>query len=240
MRECKANGCIIRAHGYSSYCDKHKRNLARHGHPYQIGIKKADLKPYIAEIRSFLESNHQGKAQVVISDAWGRVVKDAHRFVDRANQGHPFISYEMQAHRAILSLDREQNAETIGVLLIAMGFWYQDDPRFWRLDEGFRFQTIRMLLRLNPREAQYQWRNGKMERSRFRETPPKTIRALWDIVYPTGFISYGVEIAKRKSAALEAKRTRAERERAAFFGDDMQPVSGSSSIASVTPNEVRS
>lgn len=230
----------MQAHGYSSYCDKHKRNLARHGHPYQIGIKKADLKPYIGEIRAFLGSNHQGKAQAVISDAWGRVVKDAQRFVDRASQGHPFISYEMQAHRAILSLDREQNAETIGVLLIAMGFWYQDDPRFWKLDEGFRFQTIRMLLRLNPREAQYQWRNGKMERSRFRETPPKTIRALWDILYPTGFISYGVEIAKRKSAALEAKRTRAERERAAFFGDDMESVSGSSSIASVTPNEVRS
>lgn len=231
MRECKANGCIIRAHGYSSYCDKHKRNLARHGHPYQIGVKKADLKPYIAEIRSFLERNHHGKAQAVISDAWGRVVQDAHRFVDRANQGHPFISYEMQAYRAILSLDSEQSAETIGVLLIAMGFWYQDDPRFWRLDEGFRFQTIRMLLRLNPREAQYQWRNGNMERSRFRETPPRTIKALWDIVYPTGFISYGVEIAKRKAATLEAKRTRADRERAAFFGDDVKATDYPSSDA---------
>lgn len=167
-------------------------------------------------------------------------MRDAERFIDRANQGKPFINYEMQAYRAILSLDREQNAETIGVLLIAMGFWYQDDPRFWKYDDGFRFQTIRMLLRLNPREAQYQWRNGKMERSRFRETPPKTIRTLWEIVYPTGFISYGKEIAKRKTAALEAKSKRAVRERAAFFGDDTQPISDSSSITSVAPNEVRS
>ena len=222
MRECKATGCHKQAYGYSSYCDKHKRNLARHGHPYQIGVKKADLKPYIAEIRAFLERNHHGKARTVIGEAWGRVVQEAQRFVDRANQGRPIISYEMQAYQAILSLAGEQDAETIGVLLIAMGFWYHDDPRFWRYDEGFRFQTVRMLLRLNPREAQYQWRNGKMERSRFRETPPKTITALWEIVYPTGFISYGVEIAKRKAADLETKRTKAERERAAFFGDDVK------------------
>lgn len=219
----------MQAHGFSSYCDKHKRNLARHGHPYQIGVKKADLKPYIAEIRAFLERNHHGKAQAVISDAWGRVVKDAQRFVDRANEGRPFISYEMQAYQAVLSLSREQDAETIGVLLTAMGFWYQDDPRFWKYDEGFRFQTVRMLLRLNPREAQYHWRNGKMERSRFRETPPKTIRALWDIIYPTGFISYGVEIAKRRAKAIEAKRQMVDRERAAFFGDDVKPTDGQSS-----------
>ncbi|EFM58186.1 Hypothetical protein BIBO2_2960 [Brucella sp. BO2] len=219
----------MQAHGYSSYCDKHKRTLARHGHPYQIGVKKADLKPYIAEIRTFLERNHHGKAQAVISDAWGRVVKDAQRFVDRANEGRPFISHGMQAYQAVLSLSREQDAETIGVLLIAMGFWYQDDPRFWKYDEGFRFQTVRMLLRLNPREAQYQWRNGKMERSRFRETPPKTIKALWSIIYSTGFISYGVEIAKRKAKAIEARRQRADRERAAFFGDAAKPTESQSS-----------
>lgn len=233
MRECKANHCHMQAHGFSSYCDKHKRTLARHGHPYQIGVKKADLKPYIAEIRAFLERNHHGKAQAVMSDTWGRVVKDAQRFVERASGGRPFISYEMQAYQAVLSLSREQDAETIGVVLIAMGFWYQDDPRFWKHDEGFRFQTIRMLLRLNPREAQYQWRNGKMERSRFQETPPKTIKALWDIIYSTGFIAYGVEVAKRKAKAIEAKRQRADKERAAFFGDDTKPTKSQTSSAHV-------
>lgn len=221
MRECKATGCYMKAHGYSTYCEKHKRNLARHGHPHQIGVKKADLKPYINEVRAFLERNHKGKAEAVISEAWERVVQEAQRFLDRANQGRPVISYELQAYQAILSLAGEQDAMTIGVLLIAMGFWYQDDPRFWKLDEGFRFQTVRMLLRLNQREASYQWRNGKMERSRYREMPPRTIQALWRIIYPTGFIAYGVEIAKRKEAAREAKQRMTERERAAFFGDDV-------------------
>lgn len=221
MRECKATGCYTNANGYSSYCEKHKRNLARHGHPHQTGVKKADLKPYINEVRAFLECNHKGRAEAVISDAWGRVVQQAQRFLDRANQGRPVISYELQAYRAILSLAGEQDAMTIGVLLIAMGFWYQDNPRFWKHDEGFRFQTVRMLLRLNQREASYQWRNGKMERSRFREIPPRTIQALWGIIYPTGFIAYGVEIAKRKEAAREAKQRRIDRERAAFFGDDV-------------------
>lgn len=208
--------------GYSSYCERHKRTMARHGHPHQIGVKKADLKPYIKQVRAFLERNHPGRAQAVIQDAWDRTVQDAQRFIDRIQQGQPHSVYEREAHQAILSLAKEQHADTIGVLLIAMGYWYQDAPRFWRHDDGFRFQTVRMLLRLNPREAAYKWHNGKMERSVYRDIRPGTIRVLWGIIHSTGFIAYGMEIARRQAKAVEARRQEAMLERAAFFGDDLQ------------------
>ncbi len=222
MRTCKASGCYMQTKGYSSYCERHKRTMARHGHPHQIGVTKADLKPYIKEVRAFLERNHSGRAQAVIQDIWERTVQDAQRFLAQSSRGAAQNVYEREAHQAVLSLAKEQSAETIGVLLIAMGYWYQFAPRFWRYDDGFRFQTVRMLLRLNPREATYKWHDGKMERSVYRETRPGTVRALWSIIHGTGFISYGMEMAKRHATAIEAKQRETERERAAFFGDDHQ------------------
>lgn len=226
MRTCKADGCYLHTRGYSSYCERHKRNLARHGHPHQIGVTKADLKPYVKEVRAFLKRNHPGRAEAVIQAAWERTVQDAQEFMELTRQGRPQNVYEREAHQAVLSLTEEQPAEAIGVLLIAMGYWYQDAPRFWRYDDGFRFQTVRMLLRLNPREATYKWYDGKMERSVYRETRPGTIRALWAIVRATGFIAYGVEMAQRRAKAMEARRQEAERQRAAFFGDDLQAAGG--------------
>ena len=222
MRTCKASGCYVQTQGYSSYCERHKRTTARHGHPHQIGIRKADLKPYINEVRAFLERNPSGHAKAVIQEIWDRTVQEARRFTYQASQGRPHNIYEMEANKAILSLAKEQTADTIGILLIAMGYWYHDAPRFWRYDDGFRFQTVRMLLRLNPREASYKWYDGKMERSVYRETRPGTVRALWAIIHGTGFIAYGMEIAKRRAEAAEARRQEAQRERAMFFGDDLQ------------------
>lgn len=221
MRPCKVAGCGFFAKGYSTYCETHKRNKTRHGHPLQRGITKADLKPYVKEVRRFLASNHPDKAKAVLEGVWGRPVKEAQQFVDMANKGRPIIGYEMEARQSILSLSREQHAETIGVTLIAMGLWYEEDPRFWKYDEGFRYQTVRMLLRLNPREASYQWRNGKMERSSYRQIPPKTIEYLWQIIHSTGLIGYGVEMAKRKEKAKEQRLERERKERAVFFGDEI-------------------
>ncbi len=225
MRPCKVPGCGFFAKGYSTYCENHKRNKTRHGHPLQRGVTKADLKPYVREVRNFLANNHPDKAKAVLEDVWGRAVKEAQRFVEMANKGRPFTGYEMEAQQAILSLSREQHADTIGVTLIAMGLWYEDNPSFWTYDEGFRYQTVRMLLRLNPREASYQWRNGKMERSSYRQIPPKTIDHLWGIVHSTGLIAYGVEMARRKEKAKEQRLERERKERAAFFGDEIQEKS---------------
>ncbi|GEM_PF-3218890 len=219
MRPCKQQGCGHDAKGFSSYCEYHKRNKARHGHPLQRGITKADLKPYVKEVRAFLANNHPDKAKAVLEGIWGRTVKASQRFIDMANKGSPFIGYEMEAHQAVLSLAREQDAETIGVTLIALGLWLEEDPRFWKHHDGFRYQAVRMLLRLNPREASFQWRNGKMERSSYRQVPPKTIEHLWAIIHSTGLIAYGVEIARRKEIAKEKRLARQKEERAAFFGE---------------------
>lgn len=220
MRQCKADGCFMLTKGYSSYCERHKRNLARHGHPHQKGIKKADLKPYRRAVRAFLHKQTSSDPKAILEGIWNRTTDEARSFIKQAEQGRPYNGHQMQAHQAILSLAKEQDAGTIGEVLMAMGYWLEFAPRFWRHDDGFRYQTVRMLLRLNPKEAAYQWYDGKMTRSVYRDVPPKTTEYLWAIVVNTELVSYGAEIARRDAKAIERRRVRAEEERLALLGSD--------------------
>jgi hypothetical protein len=126
----------------------------------------------------------------------------------------------VRANQAILDLADQQDAMSIAETLAGMGYWHEFDRRFWRYDDGFRYQTVRMLLRLNPKEATYQWQDGNMTRSVYREVPPRTIEFLWAIIASTGLVGYGTEIARREVKASEKRSQRIQEERRALFGDE--------------------
>lgn len=220
MTNCKADGCSSQTNGFSSLCERHKRTKARHGHPHQTGVKKSDLKPYLKEIDSYLNTSSATNASDIMNEIWSRTVRKAQAQIDASKQGVPFNAHELGASRAIVSVSKEADSATVCKLLMAMGFWYERDQRHWRFDDGFRFQTVRMLLRLNPREAAYKWSANGLTRSVYREIPPRTIVALWSIISETKLIGYGVEIAKRKAKALEVARQRARTERDAILGPE--------------------
>lgn len=220
MKTCKAGGCSTQTNGFSSLCERHKRTKARHGHPHQTGVKKSDLKPYLKEIESYLNTASAANANDVMNDIWERTVATAQAYIDGATGGVPFNAHELQASKAIVSLSNEADSRTIGITLMAMGFWYEDEQRRWRHDEGFRFQTIRMLLRLNPREAAYTWAMNGLTRTVYREVPPRTVRALWAVIEETKLVLYGMEIAKRKARAIEVARQQTRAERDAILGPE--------------------
>ena len=218
MRICKADGCFVQPKGYSSYCERHKRTLARHGHPHQKGIKKSELKPYIKDIETYLTTSSASNAVATLNDIWARTLRRAQNHVNSSSNGVPFNVHTMNASKAIVSLSKEVDSIVICKVLMAMGFWYEFHQRQWKHDEGFRFQTVRMLLRLNPREAAYQWSMHGMTRSVYREVPPKTIKALWSIISETKLVGFGMEIAKRKVENLHARQRLFDMERAAVLG----------------------
>ncbi|MEJ1118080.1 hypothetical protein V9K92_06320 [Phyllobacterium sp. CCNWLW109] len=220
MRNCKADGCFKQTNGYSSYCERHKRTLARHGHPHQIGIKKSDLKPYIKDIETYLTTKSASNSNAILNDIWARTVRKAQDHTHGASNGVPFNGHSMNASKAIVSLSKEIDSATICKVLMAMGFWYEFNQRQWKYDEGFRFQTVRMLLRLNPREAAYEWSMHGLTRSVYREVPPKTIKAIWSIINETKLVGFGMEIAKRTEKELKARRQRFDEERTAIIGLD--------------------
>lgn len=220
MKICKAGGCSTQTNGFSSLCERHKRTKARHGHPHQTGVKKSDLKPYLKEIESYLKTVSAANANDILNDIWGRIVATAQSYIDGVKRGVPFNEHELQAFKAIVSLSKEADSHTIGITLMAMGFWYEDDQRRWRYDEGFHFQTVRMLLRLNPREAAYTWAMNGLTRTVYREVPPRTIRALWAVIAETKLVLYGMQIAKRKARAIEVAQQQARAERDAILGPE--------------------
>lgn len=220
MRQCKADGCFKFAKGYSSWCDHHKRNLARHGHPHQTGIHKRDLRPYRKVIREYLQTITSTDPKAILEEIWNRTVNEARGLIRQYQNGRPSNTHEMQANQAILDLADQQDAMTIAETLAGMGYWHEFDRRFWRLDDGFRYQTVRMLLRLNPKEATYQWQDGNMTRSVYREVPPRTIEFLWAIIASTGLVGYGIEIARREAKASEKRSQRIQEERRALLGRD--------------------
>ncbi|NKL61895.1 hypothetical protein U8Q06_01935 [Rhizobium beringeri] len=183
-------------------------------------MKKSDLKPYLKEIERYLKTVSASNANDIIDDIWSRTVARAKAHIDGTTRGVSFNVHELQASKAIVSLSKEADSGTIGRLLMAMGFWYEDDQRRWKYDEGFRFQTVRMLLRLNPREAAYSWSVNGLARTVYREIPPRTIRALWSTVEETKLVLYGMEIARRKAKSLEAARQKARAERDAILGPE--------------------
>ncbi|MBY5658294.1 hypothetical protein [Rhizobium leguminosarum] len=220
MTTCKAGGCLTQTNGFSSYCERHKRTKARHGHPNQTGVKKYDLKPYLKEIESYLKTVSAANARDIMDNIWSRTVANAQAHIDGTKCGASFNVHELQASKAVVSLSKEADSRTIGMTLMAMGFWYEDDQRRWQYDEGFRFQTVRMLLRLNPREAAYKWSLNGLTRTVYREIPPRTIRALWSIIEETKLVLYGMEISRRKARALAASRQKAGVERDAILGPE--------------------
>ncbi|MEF0940859.1 hypothetical protein [Rhizobium sp. BR 362] len=220
MKTCKAQGCSTQTNGFSSLCERHKRTKARHGHPHQTGVTKADLKPYLKEIDSYLTTVSAANSNDIMNDIWSRTVAKAQAHIDGSDRGVPVNVHELQASKAIVSLSKETDSGTVCKLLMAMGFWYEDDQRRWKYDEGFRFQTVRMLLRLNPREATYKWSVNGLTRTVYREIPPRTIRVLWSIIEDTKLTGYGVEIARRKARALEVARQKARTERDAILGPE--------------------
>ncbi len=221
MRTCKAGGCSAQVNGYSALCEQHKRTKARHGHPLQTGVKKSDLKPYIKEIDSYLNTVSATNAYDMMNDIWARTVAAAKAHIRATERGVTANVHELQASKAIVSLSEETDSVTIAKLLMGMGYWHEDDQRRWKYDNGFRFQTVRMLLRLNPREAAYNWSMSGITRSVYREVPPRTIAALWSIIEATKLVGYGVEIAKRKAKAMEAARQKVRTERDAILGPEL-------------------
>ncbi|WP_143541039.1 hypothetical protein [Rhizobium anhuiense] len=183
-------------------------------------MKKSDLKQYLKEIESYLKTVSASNANDIMADIWERTTRRAQAHLDEATRGVPFNRHELQASKAIVSLSKEADSATIGKLLMAMGFWYEDDQRCWKYDEGFRFQTVRMLLRLNPREAAYDWSMNGITRTVYREIPPRTIRALWSNIQETKLVLYGMEIARRRAKGMEVARQKAMAERDAILGPE--------------------
>ncbi|GEC31466.1 hypothetical protein N181_01015 [Sinorhizobium fredii USDA 205] len=218
---CRVDGCFRPATKFSHLCERH-RNVARvHGDPLQRGITKADLKPYLKAIRDYLHKRSGPRAEAIISRDWERVLSSSQAFLERAERGEPHNLHSRNAALVVIDVDGEQHPTDIAVTLMALGYFYADQPSRWASDQGFQFQAVRMFRKLAKHQTDYSWtRTGQMIRSSAKRCPQGTTKALWQSITATGFIGYGIQIQKQ----IEKERRMRQKDRIA----DLREILGAS------------
>lgn len=219
---CRVDGCFKPPTKFSHMCDYH-RNVARiHGNPRQKGITKGELRPYLKVIREYVANRSGPRAQAVIHRDFERVVKDAKEFMAAAHKGKPHSPYQRRAAEIVIDVSEDHHAMDVAATLMAMGFFYADQPRRWASDEGFQFQAVRVFRKLAKGQTDYAWtRGGKMIRSSAKRCPPMVTRALWASIAATNFIGYGIQISKE----IEKERQLKRKDRIADLREILGPTS---------------
>jgi hypothetical protein len=77
MKICVIDICAEATSGYNKYCEKHKRNLRRHGHPEQLGVTATKLKPYIKRVKSRMTKNSTNDTWRILTMRWAKVLEIA-------------------------------------------------------------------------------------------------------------------------------------------------------------------
>lgn len=219
---CRVDGCFRPPTKFSHLCEYH-RNVDRvHGHPLQKAVTKSEVRPYEKAVRQYLDRKSGPRVQAVIERDWNRVVRDAEEFIEAGNRGRVQNTHQRRAMKIVVDIAKDVPAIDIGVLLMAMGFLYADQPRRWASDEGFQFQAARMLRRLARGETSYTWQpDGRMVRSSAKRCPQAVMRALWVLIYETNFIGYGVQIR----GEIEKGRALKQKDRIADLREILGPTS---------------
>lgn len=220
---CRVDGCFQTATKFSHLCERHRNTARVHGDPLQTSITKADLKPYVKTIRDYLRKRSGPRAEAVIARDWERVRSASAAFLASAERGQPHNIHSRNAAKVVVDVSGEQHPTDIAITLMAMGYFYADQPRRWASDQGFQFQVVRMFRKLAKHQADYSWtRTGQMIRSSPKRCPQGTVRALWLSIAATGFIGYGRQIQKQ----IEKERQMRQKDRIA----DLHEILGTAPI----------
>ncbi|MDW9821543.1 hypothetical protein [Sinorhizobium meliloti] len=218
---CRVDGCYRAPTKFSAMCEYH-RNVARvHGDPSQKGITKADLKPYLKVIRDYTSKRSGPRAEAVVQRDWERLVRDAERFLEAIGRGKPHNKHQRKAAEIVVDASGEHHAMDVAVTLMALGYFYADQPRRWASDKGFQFQAVRMFRKLAKSEANYTWTSGgRMIRSSAKRCPQEVTRALWASIEATHFIGYGIQIRQQ----VEKERAMKQKDRIADLREILGPA----------------
>lgn len=221
---CRVDGCFKPSAKYSHLCEYHRNVDRTHGHPLQKGVTKAELSPYIRAVKKYLAKRSGPHVQQVIDKDWGRVSREAELFLADSKRGAAQNVYQRRAMEIIDSVAKDYSAMEIAVVIMAMGYFYADQPRRWASDEGFQFQAGRMVRKMARGETDYSFhRHGTVAHSSPKRCPQSTMRHLWQLIQRTNFVDYGYKIARE----AEKERNLQTKDRYS----DLQEVLGTSAFA---------
>ena len=182
-RSCRAISCLSKAASrYSPYCPRHKANLRRHGAVDQLGIRKADLKPYLKLVRRRIQKNVNNPVWKTFERRWLGLVEYAHSVIANYKRTRLGKRHVRIAAYEILKLAPEVRPRLIVETAAAMVVMQEFEPWRFRSDRAFRTQLgrrVRGLANVNVAES-YQHATGRIKRY-YRELTPRSavLLGLW-------------------------------------------------------------
>lgn len=175
---CHVTGCSAVVHGYSNYCQNHKKNLRRHGSPTQVGVSVHELRPYVTLVETRKAKNPTSEAWLILLARWDVVQDHARATLQRFAEGRAGNRAERLAAHHLVTLGKSVEPWTI--VKTALGLFIMQDqlPTRFATDAAFDFQLVRRVRGLTENNAGTYW-DHKEQRSKrvYRDIPPRVIQA---------------------------------------------------------------
>ncbi|RUP35183.1 MAG: hypothetical protein EKK45_01865 [Curvibacter sp.] len=179
MSNCRATGCNEASHGYSPYCQNHRKTQRRHGAATQTGVTVHELKPYVALVEARKAKNANSEAWSILTARWMAVLDHAQATLRRHSEGHAGSRSQLLAAHHLVTVG--EAVEPWAVVRTALALYLMQDQRPSRFasDAAFDFQLVRRVRGLAEVNAGVTWdHQAQRTKKVYREVPPRVMQAM--------------------------------------------------------------
>jgi hypothetical protein len=179
IKRCASVYCVDPVSGFSTLCERHKRNQRRHGHAEQKGIAAHELKPFLERIAARRSKNPANPTWQLLRGRWEALTGHAKATLADYASGAVAVSYERQTAEQLVALLDTVNADAVIDVALAMFSMWELMPNRFQSDKAFNFQLsrrVRGLAEVN-KGSHYSAVEGRMKRT-YTDTPPRVLECL--------------------------------------------------------------
>jgi len=179
VKRCISVHCADPVSGFSTLCERHKRNQRRHGHPEQKGITVQELRPFRKRIATRRTKNPSNPTWELLRGRWNALTGHAAITLADYASGGVTVSYERQTAEQLVALLDNVEADTVIDTALAMFSMWELMPNRFRSDKAFNFQLsrrVRGLAEVN-KGRHYSAKEGRMKRT-YTDIPPRVLECL--------------------------------------------------------------
>ena len=178
-RQCAVSACQTPATGFSTLCERHKRNQRRHGDPQQEGVTVHELNPYRLRVVARQAKNPDSPAWPLLAERWEALVKSASGTVSASLKGMAQVSFVVKAAEQVQLIDTAVQPKEVIETVLAMFLLREGRPGRFRSDKAFSFELARRVRGLTDSNAGTYWdaQSGKIKRV-YRDLTPRAMEVL--------------------------------------------------------------
>jgi hypothetical protein len=199
---CRASGCsdAVTRGRYTRYCEKHHRNLYRHGHTHGNAFTIRELTYYRKQVVAKRKATKDAPFWSQVDLRWVAVVNRAQSYISGVNRGQVSHRPTRVAAETILKVASCTTSVDVMEVIAGMYLAQEQDPRRFVSDRHFWFQLARRFRGLGDTLTATRWDgralngHGKLRRL-YKDLTPKGVDELakWLV---EGLGSAGLNIAR--------------------------------------------